>query len=173
MKSFFLSAKPWQIVILICAAFLGANIALLISNPKGNLTLTSALAQEAYMAPVILCFMGWAWSVGSFLHSILRASQRTDLRVFRLAVIFSALYLLTALLLFSFATPQVIVPLHLLAMLSVLYIGYFDAMSLRLAEAGEPAAFKDYVVDILLILSMIGIGLIQSRINRLYTRAEV
>src|SRR5580658_8084771 len=47
---------------------------------------------------------------------------------------------------------------------------HFDSKSLAIAETGEAVNFSDYGVSFLLILSLIGIWLLQSRINRLYAR---
>jgi hypothetical protein len=44
--------------------------------------------------------------------------------------------------------------------------------SLVIAEKGEPITFDDYALSLLLLFfSLIGISLIQPRINRLYARS--
>ena len=126
----------------------------------------------AVLLPFVVCFMGWLWSLGSFLSSIAEPSLRLNLHFFRFAILFSSLYLLTALPFFLSSNPTIeaiILPMHFLALVCLLYAFYFVSKSLVVAETGEAVTFNDYAISLLLFLcSFIGIWLIQPRINRLY-----
>jgi len=92
-----------------------------------------------------------------------------------MAIVFSTLYLFTALPIFlsnnSNAVQNMVLPLHLLAISCLIYVFYFDSKALAIAEKGEDVISNDYVLPLLLLFfSMIGIWLIQPRINRLYAQ---
>jgi hypothetical protein len=176
IRRFFLRAKHWQVFVLVWGAYFVGQMAMVAVIPEGPVIdhpLRVGLFAEAVMSPFLLFFMGWLWSLGSFLFSTSGSSLRPSIRAFRFAVIFSTLYLFAALPFFlssgSTATETVILPLHLLALACLTYVFYFDARSLAIAEKGEEATSNDHVLPFfLLFFSLIGIWLIQPRINRLY-----
>ena len=174
IASFFLRAKHWQVFVLMWGAYFVGTMALVGSIPEGPVenSLKVGLFSEAVMFPFIVCFMGWLWSMGSFLFSISEPSLKLNIHVFRFAIIFPTLYVLTALPLFlsrNSTVEAIILPLHLLAMFCLIYVCYFDSKSLVIAEKGEAVTFNDYALSLLLVFfSLIGIWLIQPRINRLY-----
>jgi len=177
ITSFFLRAKHWQVFALVWGAYFIAQMAIVASLPEGPIEkpLKVGLLLEAVMLPSVACLMGWLWSMGSFLFSISEPSLKLNIHVFRFAVIFPTLYLLTALPFFlSTSTPEaIILPLHLPALFCLIYVFYFDSRSLVTAEKGEGATSNDYVLPMLLLFfSPIGVWLIQPRINLLYTRSD-
>ena len=109
---------------------------------------------------------------GVFSFLDFRTIAKLNIHVFRFAIIFPTLYVLTALPLFlsrNSTVEAIILPLHLLAMFCLIYVCYFDSKSLVIAEKGEAVTFNDYALSLLLVFfSLIGIWLIQPRINRLY-----
>jgi hypothetical protein len=178
ITSFFLRAKHWQVFVLTWGAYLVGTMALVVSVPEGPIEnpLRVGLVTEVVMLPFIVCFMGWLWSMGSFLFSISEPSLKLSIHYFRFAIVFPTLYLLTALPFFlsrDSTVEAIILPLHLLAVFCLLYVIYFVSKSLVIAEKCEAVTFNDYALSLfLLFFSLIGIWLIQPRINRLYARRD-
>lgn len=179
-SNFFLRAKSWQVFVLVWGAYFVGQIAIVSSLPERTgpfaNPLKVGLFSEAAMFPFIVCFMGRLWSVGSFLFSISEPKFKLNIHFFRFAIIFPSLYLLTALPFFlSSNSPmeEIILPLHLFALFCFFYGFYFVSKSLVAVERGEAVTRHDYTITLLLILfSLIGIWLIQPRINRLYARGH-
>jgi hypothetical protein len=125
------------------------------------------------MMPFILCFLGWLWSMGTFLNSIVPQALKMNTRFFLFALIFPPIYV-SLFMVFVFLKPVVFVfllPFHFLAMFCLLYELYFIAKNLVTAETGSAASFSDYVGSLFMIwLYPIGVWFIQPRINRLYAR---
>jgi hypothetical protein len=178
IASFFLRAKHWQIFILVWGTYFVAQMAIVISlsartGPSENL-LKVGLFSEAVMLPFVVCFMGWLWSMGSFLFSIAEPTLKLNIYFFRFAIIFPTLYFLTALPFFLSRNPTVegiILPMHMLAIFCPFYALYFVSKSLVVAEKGEAVTRNDYTLTLfLLFFSLIGIWLVQPRINRLYAQ---
>lgn len=174
IKRFFLLARPWQIFVLVWGTYFAGITILVSSVPEGRVEnpVRVGLLSEVILLPFILCSMGWLWATGSFLFSIAQPSLRLNIHVFRFAIIFPTFYLLTALPFFLSSDPRVdavIIPLHLLALSCLLYVFYFNSKSLRIVEKAAMVTSKDYVVPLLLFFfSLVGIWLIQPRINQLY-----
>ena len=103
------------------------------------------LYSEAALFPFIVCFMGWLWSAVTFLFSIEESSAdssaKVDILFFRVAVIFPMVYLLAAFPFFlipNSTLEMVILPLHLIALLCLIYVFYFVSKSLVMAaEKGK------------------------------------
>ncbi len=176
ITSFFLRAKHWQIFVLMWGAYFIGTMALVGSVPEGPVEnpLKVGLFMEAVMLPFIVCSMGWLWSMGFFLFSISEVSLKLNINYFRFAVVFPTLYLLAGMPFFlsrNHTVENVIIPVHLLAMICFFYALYFVSKSLVMAEKGEVVTRNDYTLTLfLLFFSLIGIWLIQPRINRLYER---
>ena len=174
ITGFFLRAKHWQIFVLMWGAYFIGTMALVGSVPEGPVEnpLKVGLFTEAAMLPFIACSMGWLWSMGFFLFSISEGSLKLNINYFRFAVIFPTLYLLAGLPFFlsrNHIVENFIIPIHLLAMICFFYALYFVSKSLVMAEKGEVVTRNDYTLTLfLLFFSLIGIWLIQPRINRLY-----
>jgi hypothetical protein len=97
----------------------------------------------------IFGFLGWFWSMGSFLDSIVQPELRLGMKLFRVAVIYPMFYLplFMAFFLSLSVMPMLFVmifPLHLLAMSCMFYLLYFVSKSLVLAETSKAASFYDY-----------------------------
>jgi hypothetical protein len=172
---FFLRAKHWQAFILIWGTYYLGQVAVVASLPTGHADpVKTALFTEAVILPFVVFLLGWLWSLGSFLSSISKPSLRLNVHLFRFAIGFVLLYFLAALPLFLSRNPKVgrvLLPVHLFALGCFIYIFYFVAKSLVLAERGKPITRNDYVLSLFLVLfSIIGIWWIQPRINRLYAR---
>ena len=178
ITSFFLRAKHWQVFVLVWGAYFVGTMVLVGSVPEGPVEnpLKVGPFTEVVMSPSIVCLMGWMWSMGSFLVSISEPSLKLSIHYFRFAIIFPTLYLLTALPFFlsrNSTVEAIILPLHLLTMFCLFYVFYFISKSLVIAEKCEAVTFNDYALSLfLLFFSIVGIWLIQPRINRLYARRD-
>ena len=122
----------------------------------------------------MLGFLGWFWSMGTFLDSILQPALRLELRIFRLALIYPMIYI--PIFMASFISLSVnpvmfaaIFPFHLLAMSCMFYLLYFVSKSLVMVETNRAVSFYDYAGPFFLLWFFpIGVWFIQPRINRLY-----
>ena len=156
---------------------MGAQLVTALSiNPEHALagmkvSLTSSLA----MAVVAACFLTWLWSLGSFLNARVQSSLRPRMRFFYFSLAYTPVAVFVFCILIEHFGPEVILvvfPLHLLAMACMVYLLYFVAKNLVLAERSRAGSFFEYVwVCILLWWFPIGIWFLQPRINRLYAQA--
>lgn len=138
------------------------------------------------MATVVMllfmaCFLWWLWSIGSFLWSIAPSGFRGNTGLFRGALGYTAIEVLLFMAVFSLVASVkdpplaavwalvIIFPLHFFAMFCLVYACFFIAKHLVLAETGRPVQFSDYIGPLLLMwFHLIGIWIIQPRVNRLY-----
>jgi uncharacterized RDD family membrane protein YckC len=173
---FFLRAKHWQVFFLLAVTFLvGQAVAMsyiattkLSSADPGKLSLLIGIVTT----PTMLGWLGWLWSLGSFLISMVQPALRLKRGFFLFSIVYSLIYPLFFALSFPSTNPvllAVILPLHLLVMFCMFYAFYFVSKTLVLAETCKPALFSDYVeVFFLIWLFPVGVWFIQPRINRLY-----
>jgi len=175
IERFFLGAKHWQIFLLIVGVcFVGQMVVLgSMATPMRSPDDFDRAARLLGAVTVVfmLFFLGWFWSMGSFLTSIIAKPQRLPIRYFRLTLIYPAIYVAFFFTTFSASKPPsaLIIPFHLLAMFCMFYNLYFVSKSLVLAETGRAASFYDYAGPFFLTWFFpIGIWVIQPRINRLF-----
>jgi uncharacterized RDD family membrane protein YckC len=176
---YFLRAKHWQIFLLLVGITIVADVVLVISilaTPRAPQDLLKAeVLFGAVMVPLMFCFLGWFWSMGSFLTSILQPPLRLKMGFFRFAVIYPVLYTCFFLAVFQSTKPVlllIVFPLHFFAMFCVFYVLYFVTKSLKIAETHRPASFHDYVGPFFLLWFFpAGVWVIQPRINRLYLQS--
>jgi hypothetical protein len=175
ITSFFLRAKHWQVFVLVWGTYFAGQIAIVsllpeTSGPSTN-SLKVGILSETIMLPCILSLMAWLWSMGSYLFLIAKPTLKRNIHFFRFAIIFPTLYLLTALPFFLSRNPfveRIVVPMHLLTLFCLIYDFYFVSKSLVIAEKGKRVSFNDYGLSLfLLFFSLLGVWLIQPRINRL------
>jgi hypothetical protein len=79
--------------------------------------------------------------------SIVQPELRMTSRFFRVALIYPPFYFVFFIATFQSSSPGLfglIIPLHLFAMVCMLYLLYFVSKSLVLVETGKPASFYDY-----------------------------
>lgn len=177
IERFFLRARHWQIfLLLVGVCFLGQMI--VVSSMATQMRAPEDFDRTARFFGAVtvvfmLFFLGWFWSMGSFLTSIISEPQRLPLRYFRLSLIYPAIYVTYFFSVFSASRPPsaLIVPFHLLAMFCMFYNLYFVSKSLVIAETGRAASFYDYSGPFFLTWFFpIGIWAIQPRINRLFEK---
>jgi hypothetical protein len=149
--------------------------------PRGAVSLTNnwrfILLFEVLMFPFILCLMGWFWFMGSFLYSLVKPGLRPRIYFFCAAVTYTTVYLLAALPLFLKVNDNtwkaIVIPLHLLAMLCLIYVFYFVAKSLVLTNKRKDVTLGDYAWSLVLLwASFLGVWMIQPRINQLYAERK-
>ena len=177
MVDFFLRAKHWQIFALTWGIYGAAQVTLTALAPSGALSLAHnfrfILLFETLMFPFVLCFMGWLWSMGSFLYSLVKPGLGPDIFLFRVAVGYTTLYLLTAVVLFLTVNDVIVLPLHLFAIICLIYVFYFVAKSLVLTNKRRHVTVGDYGWSLVLLwASFLGVWMIQPRINQLYAERK-
>ena len=179
VASFFLRAKHWQIFLLLFGLGFVGDVAAVGSNLSATAKSSEDLGKLgfplAFMTALFMfCFLGWFWSMGSFLHSIVQPPLRLKTRFFRFALVYPGLYILVFMAFFQSTTTNpallaIFFPLHFFAMFCLFYDLYFVSKSLLLAETSKPVSFYDYAGPFFLIWFFpLGVWFIQPRINRLY-----
>lgn len=155
VADFFLRAKHWQIFALAWGIYGAAQVTLIAVAPPGSLSLTHnfrfILLFETLIFPFVLCIMEWFWSIGSFLYLLTKRGLRPDITLFRAALVYATLYLLTALPLFLTVNDVIVFPLHLLAMICLIYVLYFVAKSLVLTNKRRHVTLGDYTWSLFLL----------------------
>jgi hypothetical protein len=176
---FFLRAKHWQIFLLLFGLGLLGNVTVIVSSLSAIQSPLDSWRSGFLIFAVltllfIFCFLGWLWSMGSFLDSVVQPELCLEMKIFRVAVIYPMCYfpIFMAFFLSLSVMPMlfvVIFPLHLLAMSCMFYLLYFVSKSLVLAETRKPASFYEYAGPFFLLwFFLIGVWFTQPRINRLY-----
>lgn len=177
IASLFLRAKHWQIFLLFGIFYVGGGaimiFTMMTAQSPDNFGKIGLLL-GCVMVLNMLCFLGWLWSMGTFLSSILPPMLRMKMWFFRFALIYSALYLPVLIVVFQSllrnSVPLAIIfPLHFFATFCVFYLLYFVSKSLLLAETGKPVSFHQYAGPFFLLWFFpVGVWITQPRINRLY-----
>lgn len=121
-------------------------------------------------------FYGWYWSVVFGLGGIIPRKARPDTKRFKLLFFLSLIFTVILIPLFSIqssATPvfglfAFILPLHILALIGLLYCMYFTAKTIKTAQLKQNASYSDFAgLFFLLWIFPIGIWIIQPKINKL------
>jgi hypothetical protein len=172
LRNFFLRAKPWQVFVLVWGAYFVGQVIIISSLPVSTENnLRASLLTEAAVLPSIICFEVWLWAMGSFLFSLSQPQLKLNIHFFRFTIIFPTLYFLIVFPLFvSNSTLEVVMmPINGVGLVCEFYPLYFVAKSLLIAEKRQPVTRKDYTLTLIfLVFSLVGIWLVQPRVNRLY-----
>ena len=178
---FFLRAKHWQVfVLLVCtqlAEFVAWIATELTAGPSHGL-LISMLIGEAATVTYCLCLVGWWWSMGSLLHSMVKPTRELNITLFRVScIVFLLLCGILAPLSRLTDDPRLLIaaigPMLLLFLFSGFYIPYFLSKSLVIKNRGRAALGSGEVAFFFLFLfSIVGVWLIQPRINQLYAEKK-
>ena len=177
MKNLFLRAAHWQIFALWAAVysidiFVTVDLIGTESTPVKNIPLLTTLTVQATGMITFGAFFLWLWTMGSLLNSLVKPPLRLSLGFFRFALVFPLVYGLA----FPFlawvprtSRNYVIVPIHLFAMICLIYSLRFVAKSLALQEECRFLTFRDYYPSFFLLWFFpIGVWWIQPKINKLY-----
>jgi hypothetical protein len=177
IERLFLKARHWQLFVLLVGVMVAGEMVVLnafpTSAPTGREFGRSFALLTGTTAVLMLCLLGWFWAMGTFLSSIAGAS-RLQARVFQLAVIYPAAYIV-ALAAAAFLWPAAvnaippIFPFQILATACMFYDLYFVSKSLVTVETGRAVTFYDFSGPFFLLWFFpIGVWIIQPRINRLF-----
>lgn len=180
---FFLRAKHWQIFLLLVGIGFIGDVVLVASSISATPQSPEDVAKIGLPFGIVtvlfmVCFLGWFWSMGTFLSSIVRPALRLKTRFFRFALVYPGLYIFVFIALFQSVTTNpalflIIFPFHFFAMFCIFYGLYFVSKSLVLAETSRRASFYDYAGPFFLIWFFpIGVWFTQPRINRLYAERK-
>lgn len=178
IKGMFLRAKHWQIFSLLFGLMIISQISILASfpqDPRSLEDLRTVFLIFGFMTGLfMICFLGWLWSIGSFLNSVVLEALKLRIGWFRFAIIYPAVYFFVFIAFFQSPNSgmfAIIMPLHLLAMFCMFYSLYFVSKNLVLAETGKQASFYDFAGPLFLIWFFpIGIWFVQPRVNKIYTQ---
>jgi hypothetical protein len=177
ISRFFLRGQSWQVFLLIFVPYCLAILGLITGAASAPANSSQGVGAPglSFGIPVLfslLCYLGRLGSLGSFLNAVVHPALRMKMKLFRFSIIYPALYIPVF---FAFVARNgsrfvaIGVCLYLLVMFCMIYILYFAAKNLVLAERGKPVSFYDYAGPIFLLWFIpLGIWVIQPRINRLY-----
>lgn len=189
MIKFFLKSKHWQIFalmvgipILFQIIVLGHIIAS--ENPVLNFSIF-----PIFMLLFMIVFFGWFWSIGVGLNNFLPQESNlniTKFKIFLLVPFFYVIFLMFSMLSFGVfsdtPTPNgmfgisfaIMIPLHLFSMFCMFYIMYFCSKTIKSIELKREAIFSDYVGEFFLLwFYMIGIWILQPKINKIYVEKVI
>jgi len=175
LSRFFLTAKHWQLFILLFGTMTVAQIAMIAASVSTE-TNTSSVMIGTLMLPFIAALLYWFWVLGSFLHSITQPQIRPRMVFFRVALLCPAIYLPVFVFLFPNFPPglSLLFLVHMFATFCMFYLLYFVAKSLVVAETGKPAGFYDFAGPLFLIWFFpLGVWFVQPRINRLFAERQI
>lgn len=180
---FFLTIKHWQLFILQFAIpfllqiiFFGLFI--FYRNP-----LFLAFFMPLFLFLIAFNHYRWLYTLAINLHRKLPNTVEISLTRFKFFFYFPAVYItsliVVSVFLFSrclsfegswpITTFLIVIPLHLFAIFCNFYCLYFIAKTLKSVELEREARFSDYASEfILLWFSIVGIWIIQPRINKLF-----
>src|SRR6185436_19242881 len=87
-------------------------------------------------------YMMWIWSTVITLQKIIAKSNRINITLFKISVIFPLVYFIIAIV-YIFPSGNISIPLHLAAMLSVMYSMLAAAKTIKSAEMNDKATVSD------------------------------
>ncbi|MFO7684191.1 MAG: hypothetical protein R6X34_29520 [Chloroflexota bacterium] len=140
----FLKLKSWQIFCLLFAApFIGQFFIdpfSMVANGSNANDIFLIFGGISYITLIVI--LAWFWSLGTHLNQLVLEQLRPSSILFRIGVVYQALYVIAFILLFftqiNFPSlnwiPLLICPFHLLAMFFAPYSFYFISKNLVMAE---------------------------------------
>jgi hypothetical protein len=155
-----------------------------------EIMITSMFSFFGIMAIVMVCVsgvvLGWLWSVGVGLQTKIPEDLAMKTGLFKAALVFPSVYLLLffgfvgflfsnieSIIMVGAVSPRliaIIFPLHLLAMIAMIYSLVFVAKTIKTAEIQRKAEFGDFIGEFFMIWFLpIGIWILQPKINEIYT----
>ncbi len=181
---------PFTLYISLVATMMGTMITTpdlrelpIASLVMAGVTLVSWLVSIAFS-------ISWVYQLATGLHSKLPSGHTMKLRRFYLAFFYPMVYLTIVVVCmgwFAYYMIQLsesggqpdpsnfiwfilIIPFHFLALFCMFYVLYFNAKSLKSVELQRIATMNDYIGEFFLLwFSVIGIWLLQPRINQIFS----
>jgi hypothetical protein len=168
-RDFFLRAKHWQIFPVFIAIFLAPL--LVPSSSFYKAPLWAAILRASVSSIFIFSFVGWLWSMAHFLSNRLPAEFRYNKRFFRIACLYSLIFVTIFAFLnvdtyseIRFIVDQLFTFIYLFC---VSYVIYSVSRSLVLVEDGQ-AGYGCVWIFFLLFFFPAGVWVVQPWINRLF-----
>jgi len=146
LADLFLRAKHWQLFLLLFVfptVVEFAAIGYVPSRLRSWRDLgAGGLIYLGLMLIYLLCFIAWLWAMGSFLNALQKPAARLKQPLFRVALVYPPIY---GIVFFLANLPsKAVLPLHLFAILCLLYCFYFVAKSLATVNKGKQVSSSDY-----------------------------
>ncbi|MBX2969529.1 MAG: hypothetical protein KF803_09150 [Cyclobacteriaceae bacterium] len=165
-----LSAKHWHIFTIVFGVQLVYRIILVISTTKNPEMISFYLSFQPLIVTLSgLVFFMWMWKVAVSLYLQLRDKELIDVKSFKIAYVYTTVYILVAGCYILFFDGGVLIAFHLAAIFALVYCLFFVIRLLKAVELGHFPKISDYFRDFLLLLFFpIGIWIIQPRINSIF-----
>lgn len=189
MTKFFLKAKHWQVFILMVGVPFLFQIITILYVIVTDSPLLAFSTFPIFMLLFMSIFFGWFWSIGVGLHKFLPENHNLKLKKFKIFFFIPLLYIIF--LMFSmiffgvfsdFPPPNgmfglsfaLIIPLHLFSIFCMFYMLYFCSKTIKSIELNREVEFSDYVAEFFLLwFYIIGIWILQPKINKIYTEKVI
>jgi hypothetical protein len=191
MIQLFLKAKHWQLFILLFGipmvlqgVWMGTFFSSILSEGEPDLNRMIGVLK---FFPIILIvfsaiYFSWFWSLGIGLNKLLPDTLKQKTGLFKLALVYPIVYIMFFIgfigYIFMSLTSEMaavnssmmffIFPLHLLAMVSMIYTLYFLAKTFKTAELREEVSFSDFIGEFFMFwFYPIGVWFIQPKVNQM------
>lgn len=186
----FLKAKHWQLFLALCGPpFLFVfytlyDTIILFSNE--TVPFDEDLSIFFKIFPILMMlftatFFGWFWSMAIGLQQCISSDIKMKVTKFKVFFFIPLIYILFLLLHISGMITELpkgfewiyalITPLHLFSMSSIFYMLYFVSKTIKTAELQREVRFSEFLSEFFLLwFYIIGIWIIQPKVNRLYAK---
>jgi hypothetical protein len=174
--------KHWQLfaLVVVMPVILMISDGIMSLSPfvRGGKSITAIVG----FAVCFAVFLGWFYALGIGLHSKLSSALRSNLHIFKSAVLIPLAYgaVVTVVMSYGFGSPGsqyqmtglaigLFFVFHLLSMACMIYVLFFVAKELKAVESGRIVSFSDYAGELFLLWFFpIGIWFLQPRINTMF-----
>ncbi len=161
---YFLRADPWQLFLLLIAPILVTQFTSFANTPGRFYFLVGYF---------LVIFLGWCYAVGNESNRRLPATLQINASLFKVALLMPLIYL--AIFYFGFMLPLLagdiqrppvwIIPLHFVAIFSVLYVIWYTAKQFVTFEQNQTTSFIDYYPAFMgFWICFIGVWFLQPRV---------
>ncbi|MBT6053242.1 MAG: hypothetical protein HOI47_21345 [Candidatus Scalindua sp.] len=166
IEAFFLKIKAWQFILLLCIPYFFTRVAVSIGVNDRQVLIVYCVIDAVFYA--------WLWILGNKLNNQVPKKIRVNSGFFRFCIFFSFAFVFYSILVeagFGLIIPNFIDFFFLFCMI---YVSYFVAKNLTMAEKYKIAGFLEIYILILLVFGWpIGIWFIQPRVNKLFKEKKV
>ena len=191
MIQLFLKAKHWQLFILLFGSpmlvqgvFITSMFSTILGDGEPDIDRIFGIMKfmPIVMSVILLIYFAWFWSLGIGLNRLLPDTLKQKTGLFRLALVFPIMYIIFFLgfigYMFVSLTSEMasvnsgiiffILPLHLLAMASMIYTLYFLAKTFKTAELRKEVSFSDFIGEFFMFwFYPIGVWFLQPKVNKM------
>ncbi len=157
---FFLKIKAWQFFLLLFVPYIFTRVVV-------------SVGFSGRQMPIVYCgldtvFHAWLWALGSKLYNLASKEKIVRFNIFRFCIFFSFAFVFYSI--FVEADFGLIIPdfIEIFFLICMIYVSYFIAKNLTMAERYKIAGFIElYTLTLLVFCFPIGIWFIQPRVNKL------